>query len=198
MTLELNFFIMSFTNIHTNESPYFHQIVSQAQTDFWVFWHESTRNVSVLMDSRDFYSIPRNQLKAAAMEVIPNPDYDTVVKCTKYSNVLYDEDTQEVDAIKETKDDDSEEDVESQIKCRVYEVLVKGHRGSRAPSPNKKPRVKSDRKNGRTISHSSSNGQTSTSDKRQKSTGSSGSTREKGKKQKSNQTQNFFYGGASF
>lgn len=165
--------------------------------DFWVFYSDTNPTKSVLMDDRDFFQIPRKYLKAAAQIVEQYPDYDTTVKCTKYSNVLYDSDTGKVDAINETGLNSNET---SAIKCRVHTITVKGHKGAK-PHPIKTVRKavsKLTPKSSRNVRHSSKKNHDNTVVRMIKTT--STSTTRSSKRHKSfhtDSTQSPFYGGVS-
>lgn len=149
---------MSYTNIITNNEMEFYELVNESDYDqFWVFWANDKPIKSILKDSREFYSIPRNQLKAAAREVAGNPHEDTVVYCTMYSNAIYDCTTGEFDPINEGV---GEYNDTSHIKCRVHKIMIKGHQKTNPSSPKKAAS-----KNSRNVIHSDDE-----SSKRHKST----------------------------
>lgn len=193
---------MSFNHIYPNTQKEFYDAIFEYDTstggDFWVFWAESSPIKVVLKDPRGFFSIPRNQLKAAAMLVLPDTPYNANVKCTMYSNVLYDHTTGEFDPIKE--EESMEMDNKSQISCRVHEVEVKGNVMSRQHSLRKDMNlicIPVTRKSSRTPRYES-NVRKSIGSYVIKGKSTKAKRTDHGRRNLSrSHTQNFFYGGVS-
>lgn len=176
---------MSYTNIVTNAQIEFINALKSSDGDCgWVFFHEDSEIRSILMDSRKFSRIPRNQIKAAAMLVMPNPECDTNVKCVKCSNIIYDYETEEI-TFKEI-DEDSEE---SRVVYRVHNITLKGTKGLRPRSPKSPSPATVSRKSSRNPQHSTPT--RNESSKRQKSTHRTGN---RSKDRKVDTTTKFFSG----
>lgn len=176
---------MSYTNIVTNAQVEFINALQSPDNDCgWLFFHEDSEIRSILMDSRKFSSIPRNQIKAAAMLVMPNPECDTIVKCVRCSNINYNYETEEI-TFKEI-DENSEE---SRIVYRVHDIRLKGTKGIRPRSSKSPPPATVSRKSSRNPQHSTPT--RNESSKRQKSTHRTGN---RSKDRKVDTTTKFFSG----
>lgn len=188
---------MSYNHIFANTQKEFYDAIFEYDTstggDFWVFWTTDSSTKVVLKDTRGFSSIPTNHRRAAAMLVLPDTPYDAKVKCTMYSNVIYDHTTGEFDPIKE--EDGMEKDDKSQISCRVYEVEVKGNVMSRQ-HPLRKGRdlnnISVTRKGSRTPRYESNVKKSVGSTNKGKS--AKAKHTHNGRNLPRSQTQNFFYG----
>jgi hypothetical protein len=177
---------MSYTNIVTNGQVEFINALHSAE-DYWMFFHEDSIILSILTDSRKFSQIPKTQIKAAAMKVMPNPECDIRVKCVRCSSIVYDYDT---DKITFKDEDEDEDNAESRIVHRMHYIKLKGTKGIRPSSPKIQAKATISRKSSRNSQHSESTGNESS--KRQKSTTPNKGSRSKDRKV--DKTSNFFSG----